>query len=84
MVEALVGCVAGAAPVDEALAWMRAAGLVDVGARLESDDLDAMENSSDPLYQRLREVLPAGARAPDDVASAEFTATRPRARAGCC
>ncbi len=84
MVEALVGCVAGAALVDESLAWMRAAGLTDVGVRLKSDYLDAMESSSDPLYQRLLEVLPAGARASDYVVSAEFTAVRPKARTSCC
>jgi SAM-dependent methyltransferase len=84
MVEALVGCVAGAALVDESLAWMRDAGLVDVGVRLKGDYLDAMESSSDPLYQHLLEVLPAGARASDYVVSAEFTGARPRARTSCC
>jgi SAM-dependent methyltransferase len=84
MVEALVGCVSGAALVDESLAWMRAAGLVDVGVRLKTDYLDAMESSTDPLYQRLVEVLPAGSRASDYVASAEFTAVRAKARTSCC
>lgn len=84
MVEALVGCVAGAALVDESLAWMRAAGLTDVGVRLKADYLDAMESSTDPLYQRLLEVLPPGSKASDYVVSAEFTAMRPKARIGCC
>ena len=84
MVEALVGCVAGAALLDESLAWMRAAGLVDIGIRVKSDYLAAMESNTDPLYQRLLEVLPPGARASDYVASAEFTAQRPKARTGCC
>lgn len=84
MVEALVGCVAGAALLEESLAWMRAAGLVDIGIRVKGDYLAAMESNTDPLYQRLLEVLPPGARASDYVASAEFTAQRPKARMGCC
>ena len=84
MVEALVGCVAGAALLEESLAWMRAAGLVEIGIRVKSDYLAAMESNTDPLYQRLLEVLPTGARASDYVASAEFTAQRPKARTGCC
>ena len=62
MVEALVGCVAGAALLDESLAWMRAAGLVDIGIRVKSDYLAAMESNTDLLYQRLLEVLPPAAR----------------------
>lgn len=84
MVEALVGCVAGAALVDESIGWMRSAGLTDVGVRLKTDYLDAMESSTDPLYQRLLEVLPPGSKASDYVVSAEFTAMRPKVRIGCC
>jgi hypothetical protein len=52
--------------------------------RLKTDYLDAMESSTDPLYQRLVEVLPAGSRASDYVASAEFAAVRAKARTSCC
>ena len=62
----------------------RSAGLTDVGVRLKTDYLDAMESSTDPLYQRLLEVLPPGSKASDYVVSAEFTAMRPKARIGCC
>ncbi len=84
LVEALVGCVAGAALVDETRAWMAEAGLEQVELRIKSDYLAAMEDSQDPLYHKLLEVLPAGARASDYVASAEITARKPKLRKGCC
>ena len=70
--------------VDESIAWVRAAGPTDVGVRLTSDDLDSMESSTDPLYQRLLEVLLLGSKSSDQVVSAELTAMRPKVRIGCC
>lgn len=62
IIAVLLGCFASAALLDEPLAWMCAAGLADIGIRVKSDDLAAMESDTEPLYRRLAEVLPFGAR----------------------
>jgi SAM-dependent methyltransferase len=79
MVEALVGCVAGAVLVSETEQMVRAAGLVDVALRAKSAYVEGMVDWQDPLYQRIIAQLPAGAKASDYITSLEVTATKPRA-----
>jgi SAM-dependent methyltransferase len=83
-IEALVGCVAGAALVDDVVAQARAAGLVAVRVEPRLDYVAAMEDAADPLYARIAAALPAGARIGDHVASAEILARKPGVRASCC
>jgi len=83
MVEALVGCVAGAVLVADTERYARAAGLTDVAVRVKSDYVVAMEHFEDPLYQKIIALLPAGAKPEDYVASVEVTARKPGA-ADCC
>jgi SAM-dependent methyltransferase len=84
MVEALVGCVAGAAPVEETRAQMQAAGLVGIEIVPKPEYVAAMEDVQDPLYAAVAEHLPAGARVSDYVASVDIRARRAAPRAKSC
>ena len=81
MVEALVGCVAGAVLVSETERFAREACLAEV--RLETRDgyVDAMREWNDPLYRKIAEALPQGARASDYITSLLVTAVKP---SRCC
>jgi SAM-dependent methyltransferase len=76
MVEALVGCVAGAALVTDTEDFARAAGLSDVAVRVKPEYVSAMVSFEDPLYQKIVAALPAGASPDDYVASVELTARK--------
>ncbi|NUN93501.1 MAG: arsenite methyltransferase [Verrucomicrobiae bacterium] len=52
MVEALVGCVAGAVLVEETARMARAAGLTDLALNRKADFLDAKADWNDPLYRK--------------------------------
>jgi SAM-dependent methyltransferase len=82
MVEALVGCVAGAAPVTDTETFARAAGLDSVAMRVKPDYVSAMVSFEDPLYQKIVAALPAGTSPDDYIASVEITARKPGAN--CC
>jgi arsenite methyltransferase len=85
MVEALVGCVAGAVPVEETERMARAAGLVDIQLKSKSDYVNAMTSPDacvgasfeDPLYQKIVAHLPPGAKPSDYITSLEVTARKP-------
>ncbi len=74
MVEALVGCVAGAVLVSETERMARAAGLNDIKVTAKSGYIDGMVDWQDPLYKKIVAELPAGAKASDYVASVEVKA----------
>jgi len=74
MVEALVGCVAGAVLVSETERLAREAGLVDVRLNPKSAYIDGMVDWQDPLYQKIMTHLPAGAKPGDYITSLEVTA----------
>ncbi|MCC7518733.1 MAG: arsenite methyltransferase [Verrucomicrobiae bacterium] len=77
MVEALVGCVAGAVLVEETERMMRAAGLTDLALNLKADFLDAKADWNDPLYRAIAEKLPRGAKVADFITSLEAKAHKP-------
>jgi arsenite methyltransferase len=79
MVEALVGCVAGAVLVSDTDRMVKAAGLVDVVLTPKSGYVDGMVDWQDPLYQKIIAHLPAGAKPSDYITSLEVTARKPRA-----
>jgi AhpD family alkylhydroperoxidase len=79
MVEALVGCVAGAVLVSETERMAREAGLVDVATKSKSAYVDGMVDWQDPLYQKIIAHLPAGAKPSDYITSLEVTARKPAA-----
>jgi arsenite methyltransferase len=77
MVEALVGCVAGAVLVSETERMAREAGLVDIQLNSKADYVNAMVNWNDPLYQKIALHLPAGAKPGDFITSLEITGRKP-------
>ncbi len=79
MVDALVGCVSGAALVEESRAWAKAAGLADVQLTRKGDYLATLESMGDPLYAEITRQLPAGRTAKDYVTSLLVAAKKPAA-----
>jgi SAM-dependent methyltransferase len=76
MVEALVGCVAGAVMIDDYRAAIDAAGLTEVQMTAKPQYVEALQQAGDPLYQRITEKLPAGDKPSDYVASMDIVARR--------
>jgi len=77
MVEALCGCVAGAALVDENERMARDAGLEDVRLVEKEGYVESMAEWNDPLYHEIAKHLPQGAGPADYVVSVNVTARKP-------
>ncbi len=77
MVEALVGCVAGAVMLDEYRRMVAAAGLADVVLKPKPEYVAALAGLKDPLYAEIARALPAGTTAADFVTSVDVTASKP-------
>jgi arsenite methyltransferase len=77
MVEALVGCVAGAVLVSDTERMAKEAGLTDILLKTKSDYIDGMVDWQDPLYQKIIAKLSPGAKPSDYITSLEITARRP-------
>lgn len=77
MVEALVGCIAGAVLVEETQRMAEEAGLRDIRLTIKPEYIDSMTRMNDPLYRKVVESLPDGARASDYVVSLEINARKP-------
>jgi SAM-dependent methyltransferase len=77
MVEALVGCVAGAVLVAETERMAREAGLTDIQLKSKPDYVEAMTTSEDPLYQKIAAQLPPGTKPGDYITSLEIAARKP-------
>jgi AhpD family alkylhydroperoxidase len=76
-VEALVGCVAGAALVSETERMARAAGLTGVVLKSKPGYVEAMTSFEDPLYRKIVAHLPAGTKPADYLTSLEIQARKP-------
>ncbi|MGO9199753.1 MAG: arsenite methyltransferase [Limisphaerales bacterium] len=81
MIEALVGCVAGAVLVSETERMAREAGLDQIVLTPKSGYVDGMADWQDPLYQKIMAHLPAGAKPSEYITSLEVAANKP---AGVC
>jgi len=77
IVEALVGCVAGAALVSETERQAREAGLTDIVLKSKPAYVEAMTSFEDPLYRKIIEHLPAGTKPSDYITSLEVQARKP-------
>lgn len=75
-VEALVGCVAGAALITDIQAWATAAGLSDVRIDRKPGYVDAMTDWQDPLYRAIIAKLGPGEKIGDYVSSADISAVK--------
>lgn len=82
MVEAMVGCIAGAVLVSETERMAREAGLIEIVSNRKSDLLAAKADWNDPLYRKIAEHLPEGTTAADFVTSLETKARK--ATGDCC
>jgi SAM-dependent methyltransferase len=80
MVEALVGCIAGATLVSETERMAKEAGLADVALTPNPEHIDAMTNWQDPLYAKIAERLPENTKPSDYITSLSITARKPDAR----
>jgi AhpD family alkylhydroperoxidase len=76
MVEALVGCVAGAALVSDTERMAREAGLTDIVLKSKPGYVEAMANFEDPLYRKIVEHLPAGTKPSEYITSLEVQACK--------
>jgi SAM-dependent methyltransferase len=69
MAEALVGCVAGAALVEETRDMLEKAGFTSIILTPKTDFMQSMKDSNDPLYKKIVQALPQGAEIADYVVS---------------
>lgn len=76
-IEALVGCVAGAALVSVVNTMAHNAGLKDIRIERKSGYIDAMMDWQDPLYRKIVASLNAGEKIGDYVTSANIMAVKP-------
>jgi len=83
LVQALVGCVAGAVLVHETENMARAAGLTDIVLKSKREYVEAMTSFEDPLYKQIVEHLPAGTKLSEFITSLEVEARKP-AQERCC
>ncbi|MDD2710564.1 MAG: arsenite methyltransferase [Verrucomicrobiae bacterium] len=77
MVEALVGCIAGAVLIQDTEKMAKAAGLVDLVLTPKPDYVNAMTEWNDPLYRKIIKHLPSGAKPSDYITSLEVKAHNP-------
>jgi len=82
LVEAMIGCVAGAVPISETGRMVTEAGLTNVLLKSKTGYVEALTNWEDPLYKKLVEMLPAGTRPADFITSLEVQAVKPGGE--CC
>lgn len=71
---AIVGCVAGAVPIDQMINMAKQAGLKNVIVAEKAYNLDVMADCNDPLYRQIQEFLPQGTKLGDYIVSVDITA----------
>ena len=76
MVEALVGCVAGAILVEDIERITKDVGLLDVKLEPKVGYIDAMTSWQDPLYQKILAALPPRSKASDYITSLDISAKK--------
>ena len=76
-VEALVGCIAGAALVDDLRTMVASAGLENLTLTPKGEAVEAMLPAGDPMTAHLLGLLPAGTRPSDFITSLIIAANKP-------
>lgn len=71
-VNALIGCISGAANIQETLNMMKNAGLENIDFSEKAYNIDIMDDCNDPLYKDVRNNLPRDRKIGDYVASVDF------------
>jgi arsenite methyltransferase len=77
MLEALVGCVAGAPLVSDTVRMMREAGLTDMRLEPKPEYVETMGHRNTPLYQTITAHIPEGTTPADYLTSLDITARKP-------
>lgn len=77
MVEALIGCVAGAVLVSDTERMAKEAGLTEIVLKSKGAYIDGMIDWQDPLYQKIVAQLPEGTKPSEYITSLEITARKP-------
>ena len=76
LVEALVGCVAGAVLASETEEMAQHAGLRKIALKRKPEYIEALTSWEDPLYRKVIEHLPAGTKPSDFITSLEVQAQK--------
>jgi ubiquinone/menaquinone biosynthesis C-methylase UbiE len=76
MLEALVGCIAGAPLVTDTERMMREAGLVEISLEPKPDYVETMRMKKSPAYEHIASHIPAGTTPADYVTSLNITARK--------
>ena len=76
MAAALVGCVAGAALVEDTRAMLEAAGFAAIVLTPKPEYVRSMQNWNDPLYRQIAEALPKSEQLADYIVSLSIVATK--------
>jgi ubiquinone/menaquinone biosynthesis C-methylase UbiE len=76
MIEALIGCVAGAVLVEETRRMVEAAGLVDIILTYKPEYIQSMTDWNDSLYKSIMQHLPAGTKPSDFITSLYVSARK--------
>lgn len=77
-ISAIIGCVAGAVPLDQTKKMIESAGLSNLRISIEKYNVDIMENCSDSFYRSVNDNLPSGKKISDYVVSANIVAEKKR------
>jgi ubiquinone/menaquinone biosynthesis C-methylase UbiE len=77
MIDALVGCVAGAALITQIQQMIADARLIDIQLVPRPGYMRALGELQDPLYQKIAAALPPGAALSDYVTSLDISARKP-------
>ena len=77
MLEALVGCIAGAVQVGETRRMMQEAGLSSIQLTPKPQYIRSLERAQDPLYRKIIAALPAGASVADYITSLDIAGVKP-------
>jgi arsenite methyltransferase len=81
MVEALVGCVAGAVLIEDTECMAKDAGLTNIIMERKDSYVDTMATWQDPLYLKMAAMLPPGAK-PSDFATSLNVSARKKGKEG--
>jgi SAM-dependent methyltransferase len=84
MIEALVGCIAGAVLIEETKRMVEEAGLAEIVLTPKADHIESMVEWNDPLYRKIIEGLPAGTKPADYVTSLDIAARKREEGRSCC
>lgn len=77
MLDAWIGCIAGASLISDLERDAKAAGLTDIAIDEKPSYVETLVSSDDPLYRKIAATLPEGARMSDYIASVNITARKP-------